>query len=107
MTPDHEARLDQLSHAFRMAHELDGQFTAEQIHDMPMSEFAKLRASVLGDEADPMPTRPVVAPVADEAQHGTYAEDMPPDFRNMGMSEYRAVRNQFIRPGNARGLFDQ
>jgi hypothetical protein len=99
-----------MSRAFRMMRaDLPDDMTAEQIRDMPMSDFAKLRASVLGDEAT-TPTRPTVAPVADEP-HGHYAEDMPehmgvPNFKDMGMSEYRAVRNHYIRPTSARGLFD-
>jgi hypothetical protein len=110
MSTDHEARLEMLSRAYRMMRADMGDMTAEQIRAMPMSEFAKLRATVLGDEADPTPTRPTVAPVDDEPR-GTYAEDMPehmgvPDFERMGMDEYRAVRNRYIRPTTARGIFD-
>jgi hypothetical protein len=47
----------------------------------------------------------------DDEPRGTYAEDMPehmgvPDFERMGMDEYRAVRNRYIRPTTARGIFD-
>lgn len=104
-TPEQTARLDELSRAFRMARaDLDG-MTSQRINDMPMSEYAKLRADVLGDEAT-TPTRPTVAPVADDTtMHGAYVEDVP-DFGHMGMSEYRAVRHHYIRPGTGRGLFD-
>jgi len=112
LTPEEQsARLDELSRAYRMMRaDLGDDMTAQRVRDMPMSDFAKLRASILGDQADTAPTTPTVAP--DDTMHGTYADDMAehtgvPNFKDMGMGEYRAVRSQFIRPGSGRGLFDQ
>jgi hypothetical protein len=101
LTPEEQsARLDELSRAYHMMRADPGDdMTTQRVRDMPMSEFAKLRASVLGDEADPTPTTPTVAPVPDDTTpHGARSDDMPPDFRNMGMTEYSAVRSRFIRP---------
>lgn len=108
---DHEARLAEMSRTLRMYRaDLGDGMTAERIRAMSMSEFARYRATVFGDE-DTAPTRPTSAPVTDEAkQHdeaGPRVDDVPtmPDFRHMSMDDYAHVRARYIRPGNNRGIF--
>lgn len=108
LTPEQTARLDALSRAFRMSQaDLGDQLTAERIREMGMSEYAKIRARVLGDDADTSaPTRPTSAPVAvHEAPRGQYVDDVP-DFGRMSMTDYAQIRAQYIRPGSGRGIFD-
>jgi hypothetical protein len=110
MMTDHEARLAEMSRTLRMYRApVDDGMTAERIRAMSISEFARYRASVFGDE-DTATTRP---PVADEAkQHdeaGPRVDDMPPmpDFRQMSMDDYQAIRHNYIRRGSNRGLFGE
>ena len=82
---------------------------------MPLDEFARLagrqtigQAATQAFETEP-PGRPRQA-VA-EAQTPPQAPAPGPvgtDFQSMGMAEYAAIRNQYIRPasGTRRGLFD-
>lgn len=119
LTPFQQAQLD----AYRMhdrAAELG--LTAQDIRSMDWDEYHRVfgidrqtpaQAAIAayrqqdGSEttATTLATPTSAPPVADEAPHGPYAEGIP-DFGQMGMGDYRAIREQYIRPGSGRGIFD-
>jgi hypothetical protein len=109
----YEALLDQRHSALVLgSHPELADLTAQEITRMPMGEFARMRERAglvnpdLHEVADnPIPAGPSVS--ADAEIRAQYPNS--PDFGAMGLSEYAAIRAQYIRPasGTGRGLFNQ
>lgn len=87
--------------------------SAQEINALDLSTYARIRERAGLPAIDPFseayttpPGRPRTAQAPEAV--APQPQDQGTDFRSMGMAEYAAIRNRYIRPssGTGRGLFD-
>lgn len=106
--------LTPLGAAFLSASELREAFedmSAAEINRLPMTEYAKIREAAGLPAADPFSEAYAPEPPGRPRQPAPTQAGLPapqdPDFSKLGMAEYAAVRDHYIRPssGAGRGIF--
>jgi hypothetical protein len=86
--------------------------SAADINRMSFSEYARIRESAGLPSIDPFSEvyspEPPGRPRSAQDDPGRDPQPEPIDLQAMGMAEYAAIRNRYIRPssGTGRGLFD-
>jgi hypothetical protein len=86
--------------------------SAQEINKLSMSDYARIREAAGLSSVDPYSEAYAPEPPGRPRQaQGHPDQDPQPepiDVQAMGMTEYAAIRNRYIRPssGTGRGLFD-
>ena len=86
--------------------------SAADINRMSFSDYSKIREAAglpgIDPYTDVYSPEPPGRPRSAQGDPGQDPQPEPVDIQAMGMAEYAAIRNRYIRPsfGTGRGLFD-